>query len=183
MDHDENPGTNAQEHYALVMSENIKSGSVYLDCRWESKPSQAEVQEWFDVYPHGKYPIHPEQYAEDCPWHPATVDPQLRVFDQHGNKVARVVCFQYGESMRRKRGSDTKMRWHRKTRMYIEVAVWDDSPYALYDDEPAARIRLSDEGLEIMEAHQYHWESYSWNQILKRISLSPDGPLPAGDEE
>jgi len=67
--------------------------------------------------------------------------------------------------------------------MYIEVAVWDDSPYALYDDEPAARIRLSDEGLEIMEANQYHWESYSWNQILKRISLSPDGPLPAGDEE
>ena len=159
MDHDEYPGTNAQDHYALVMSENIKPGSVYLDCRWESKPSQAEVQEWFDRYP-GEYLIPPEHYAEDCPWHPATVDKSLRVFDRHGNKVARVVCFRYGQSMRRKRGSDTKMRCHRQTRMYIE-----------------------DEGLEIMEIHQYHWESYSWNQILKRISLSPDGPLPAGDEE
>jgi len=183
MDHDENPGTNAQEHYALVISENIKPGSVYLDCRWESKPSQAEVQEWFDRYP-GKYLIPPENYAEDCPWHPATVDPKLRVFDQHGTKVARVVCFEYGESMRRKRGSDTKMRCHRQTRMYIEVAVWDDSPYSLYDGEPAARIRLSDEGLEIMEVDEYQYRSYSWNQILQAIRTDEAaGPLPVGDEK
>mgnify|MGYP000624995995 CR=1 FL=1 len=192
MEHYEKRSSNSEGWWALIFSEDINPGQVTLACQWEFAPSQEEVQEWFDVYPHGEYPIHPEQYAEDCPWHPATVDKRLQVFDQHGTKVARVVCLEHNESIRRKRGGDNKMRAHRQARAYVEVEVWDDSPWPIWADHPAAHLRLRDEGMEIAWGLGCR-TLYSWNQVLKAIAqMEPEsygtflikaGPLPEMDEE